>query len=39
MLADFFRINMPYGMKQNKEGKWIIFNREYMPLGWNDVEK
>jgi hypothetical protein len=35
MLTDFFRINMPYGMRKNNEGQWMCFNREYLPLGWN----
>lgn len=34
-LTDFFRINFPYGMKKNKNDEWFVFNREYMPLGWN----
>lgn len=34
-LGDFFRINMPYGIKRNDKGEWFAFNREYMPLGWN----
>ena len=37
-LNDFFRINMPYGMKKNPDGKWFLFNREYVPLGWNTKE-
>lgn len=37
MLCDFFRINMPYGMKRNENNEWIFFNREYMPLGYNTV--
>lgn len=35
MLTDFFRINMPYGLQKNKDGEWMAFNREYMPLGFN----
>jgi hypothetical protein len=34
-LGDFFRINMPYGIKINGDGEWFAFNREYKPLGWN----
>ena len=34
-LTDFFRINLPYGMKKNSKGEWYVFNREYIPLGWN----
>ncbi|TDX02177.1 hypothetical protein [Dinghuibacter silviterrae] len=36
-LYDFFRISLPYGMRKNKEGKWMPFNREYMPLAYNDT--
>lgn len=36
-LTDFFRINMPYGMKKNAKGEWFFFNREYVPLGWNQT--
>jgi len=36
MLADFFRINLPYGIKRNSNNEWVCFNREYLPLGWND---
>jgi len=35
MLSDFFRINLPYGMRKNASGEWFFFNREYVPLGWN----
>jgi len=34
-LTDFFRINMPYGIKKNEKGEWVAFNREYKPLGFN----
>lgn len=34
-LTDFFRINLPYGIKKNAEGEWFAFNREYLPIGWN----
>lgn len=37
-LGDFFRINMPYGMKKNDKNEWFVFNREYKPLGWNTRE-
>ena len=33
-LKDFFRVNMPYGMKKNSENNWMAFNREYVPIGW-----
>jgi hypothetical protein len=32
-LTDFFRINLPYGLKKKLDNKWFIFNREDMPLG------
>ncbi|MBT2561114.1 hypothetical protein J7E50_09755 [Pedobacter sp. ISL-68] len=38
-LTDFFRINLPYGMRKNSSGKWFAFNREYTPLGWNSQDK
>lgn len=38
-LTDFFRINLPYGMKKNTNNEWFVFNREYMPLGWNSKDK
>ncbi|MFN8304035.1 MAG: hypothetical protein U0U46_16225 [Saprospiraceae bacterium] len=37
-LGDFFRINMPYGMRKNDKNEWFVFNREYKPLGWNTYE-
>ncbi len=38
-LGDFFRINMPYGIKKNERGEWAAFNREYLPLGYIDQSK
>lgn len=38
-LTDFFRINMPYGLKRNSSNEWFVFNREYLPLGWNKTDK
>ena len=35
MLNNFFRINMPYGIRRGPEGSWSAFNRDKMPLGWN----
>jgi hypothetical protein len=37
-LTDFFRINLPYGLKKNSKDEWFVFNREYVPLGWNSDE-
>lgn len=36
-LTDFFRINLPYGIKRNDKDEWFAFNREYVPLGWNNT--
>ena len=38
MLTNFFRINLPYGIAQNENDEWMAFNREYMPLGFNNQE-
>ncbi|MFN3851342.1 MAG: hypothetical protein ACK4NY_18035 [Spirosomataceae bacterium] len=38
-LTDFFRINLPYGITNIKDDQWFVFNREYLPLGWNDKSK
>lgn len=37
MLNNFFRINLPYGIAKNENNEWMAFNREYMPLGFNDL--
>lgn len=37
MINDFFRINLPYGIKKNENNEWTAFNREYLPLGFNDI--
>lgn len=37
-LTDFFRINLPYGIVRDSKGRWFAFNREYLPLGWNERE-
>lgn len=29
---------MPYGIKRNDKNEWFVFNREYMPLGWNSSQ-
>lgn len=39
MLDNFFRINLPYGFARNENGEWMAFNREYMPLGYNENGK
>lgn len=36
-LTKFFRINLPYGILRNENGEWMAFNREYLPLGFNDA--
>lgn len=38
MLTDFFRINLPYGIAKNDKNEWMAFNREYQPLGYNNLE-
>jgi len=38
MLTDFFRINLPYGIAKNESNEWMAFNREYMPLGYNNQD-
>jgi hypothetical protein len=35
-LTDFFRINLPYGIARNTDGEWMAFNREYLPIGFNN---
>ncbi|POY36266.1 hypothetical protein C3K47_10955 [Solitalea longa] len=37
-LFNFFRINLPYGIKKNPDNTWFAFNREYVPLGWNSKQ-
>ena len=37
MLSNFFRINLPYGMRRNEKNEWYCFNREYKPLGFNQA--
>src|SRR5680860_317057 len=38
-LNNFFKINLPYGIKRNENGHWAAFNREYRPLGENNFFK
>lgn len=38
-LFNFFRINLPYGIKKNADNTWFAFNREYVPLGWSSKQK
>lgn len=35
---DFFTINMPSGMIRNKHNEWFVFNRDFLPLGWNSTD-
>jgi len=37
MLNTFLKINLPYGFTRGEDNKWFAFNREYMPLGFNDT--
>ncbi|WP_071145743.1 hypothetical protein [Bacteroides ihuae] len=38
-MSDFLRTNLPYGIKKNDENKWMIFNRDYLPLGMTRKEE
>ena len=38
-LTDFFRVNLPYGMKKTATDEWIVFNREFIPIGWNKDDR
>ncbi len=37
MLSDYFRVNLPYGMVK-KNGRWMLFNRENLPIGFHEEE-
>lgn len=37
MLNNFFTINLPYGLFKSENDTWVPFNREYMPLGYNNT--
>lgn len=39
MLDNFFTINLPYGLVRNDDGSWMPFNREHMPIGFNNQSK
>ncbi|MDD4761387.1 MAG: hypothetical protein PHU66_11345 [Bacteroidaceae bacterium] len=34
-LTNFFKVNLPYGLKKNSNNEWMAFNREYVPIGWS----
>lgn len=34
-LNNFFRINLPYGLRRTAKNEWVAFNRLYLPLGFN----
>lgn len=34
-INDFMTLNLPYGMRRIEGNKWVVFNREYKPLGNN----
>ena len=36
-LYDFRSIYLPYCLKRLKDGKYIVLNREYKPLGFNTL--
>lgn len=31
--SNFFKIFFPYGLYKTKNGQWLVFNRERMPIG------
>ncbi len=31
----FLHINLPYGISKNNKGEWMVFNRNYLPLGYS----
>lgn len=37
-LFNFVRINLPYGIRLDKSGKWFAFNRGYKPIGWSTTD-
>ena len=37
-LSNFFRINLPYGIRGNNTKGWFAFNREYKPIGFNNYD-
>lgn len=38
MYADFRAIYFPYCLQKQKDGSWVILNREYKPVGFNTSE-
>lgn len=38
MIRNFFKVQLPYGMKGNEEIGWYLFNREQLPLGHTDFD-
>lgn len=37
-LSTWFLINMPYCLKRNTQNEWVMLNKQYLPLGWNNPE-
>jgi hypothetical protein len=37
-LGDFRSVYLPYCLKKQKDGSFIVLNREYKPLGFNSRE-
>ena len=29
----FFKLHMPFGLQKRRDGKWVVFNRFFAPLG------
>lgn len=38
MLNNFLKVNLPYGMQKNDKDEWMVFNREYKPIGFYSYE-
>lgn len=38
-LNDFRAIYLPYCLKKQEDGKYVVLNREYKPLGFNSYEQ
>ena len=35
---ELFRMYFPYGMEQQPDGSWVLFNRHYKPVGFNTTD-
>lgn len=34
-METFFEINLPYGLARNKQGQWMLFNKQFLPIGFH----